>query len=514
MDDTGWQTLLEAAVATVAGSEAGSLFVRANDAFRIHALVGYSPALLGARQTTRSFHEWYDEPERGGVLPPRVRRGERLQLVAQSPLDLSGTVDETLAACAVLTLPVVCASLCVPVLMNGEVVAHLNLESLSDPGAFGPGTLQVAQDFAQQVGAILTARAHRAGETARNRELEALAALNLALRPARTPEAIERLLTEQTVALLGTRYATVLRYDSAADVLRATASHGLQSTPVGLVLHRGRGLSWTAVESRQVTSFQNPLQDPRSYVHTALEQLATLYAPLIASDGTLLGVLAVGRERVPFTNAELRLADVFAAAAATALERALETQAVRETREGALLALGLALEVRDFETQGHTERVVQLAEALGRACHLTDTELEALRQGAYLHDIGKLGVPDSVLLKPGKLDEQEWSLMQAHTTTGYSLVCGIPTLPEQARQVVRHHHERWNGRGYPDGLAGSAIPYLARLFAVVDVYDALTNERPYKRAWSHQAAIQEIEVQSGQQFDPEVVRMFVAFLNP
>ncbi|GGR23612.1 hypothetical protein GCM10008957_39360 [Deinococcus ruber] len=190
-----------------------------------------------------------------------------------------------------------------------------------------------------------------------------------------------------------------------------------------------------------------------------------------------------------------------------ALRRAVD--AVRSTLEASLLTLGVVLEARDFETQGHTQRTATMATSLGDALGLTDRELEYLRQGAYLHDLGKLGVSDAILRKPSKLTPQEWTIMQSHVQQGYDLALRIPGLPQDVLNVIRSHHERWDGSGYPDQLAGTDIPLVARIFAVCDVYDALISERPYKRAWSHEEAISEIERESGRHFDPAVVRAFL-----
>ncbi|HEX2862971.1 MAG TPA: HD domain-containing phosphohydrolase [Deinococcales bacterium] len=197
------------------------------------------------------------------------------------------------------------------------------------------------------------------------------------------------------------------------------------------------------------------------------------------------------------------------------LERRKAVSEVRRTLEGSLLAIGLALEGRDLETAGHTERVVNLAHHLGRAMGLRGAALEALKQGAYLHDVGKLVVPDSVLLKPGKLDPEEWEQMQAHATRGFDLAARIPTLPGGALEVIRYHHERWDGHGYPDHLVGEAIPLRARIFAVCDVFDALVSARPYKPAWTREQAVAELRARAGTQFDPTVVKAFVELVfNP
>jgi putative nucleotidyltransferase with HDIG domain len=203
--------------------------------------------------------------------------------------------------------------------------------------------------------------------------------------------------------------------------------------------------------------------------------------------------------------------------AARRLERALEKaqtlQQLRQTREEALKGMGVALEYRDLETAGHTERVTALALRLAEALGLGEPALTHLRWGAYLHDLGKLAIPDAILKKPGKLTPEEWERMQAHTTLGEEMARRLGFLPPATLEIIRHHHERWDGSGYPDGLAGEAIPLLARVFALADIYDALTSERLYKPAWSHEEALLELERQAGRQFDPELARTFLRLLK-
>jgi putative nucleotidyltransferase with HDIG domain len=182
---------------------------------------------------------------------------------------------------------------------------------------------------------------------------------------------------------------------------------------------------------------------------------------------------------------------------------------LRATLAGSLLGMGLALEARDLETSGHTRRVATLSVHMAQGLSLQPEKIEELQHGAYLHDIGKLTIPDAVLTKPGSLDAEEWRLMKTHATAGYEIASQMPTLARSALLVIRHHHERWDGSGYPDGLAGEGIPLLARIFAVCDVYDALTNKRPYKPAWTHEQAVAELVTQAGHQFDPRLVATFV-----
>ena len=181
-----------------------------------------------------------------------------------------------------------------------------------------------------------------------------------------------------------------------------------------------------------------------------------------------------------------------------------------ETAESIILTLGLTIESRDPYTQGHCERVARYAAALGARLGLDDGQLVALHRGAFLHDVGKVGIPDAILLKPGSLTPSEQATMQEHTVIGHRL-CGELRSLEEVRPIVRHHHERPNGTGYPDRLEGERIPLLARIMNVVDSYDALTTERPYKAAFSTAEAFREMrdEAARGWKF-PALVEEFAA----
>lgn len=182
-------------------------------------------------------------------------------------------------------------------------------------------------------------------------------------------------------------------------------------------------------------------------------------------------------------------------------------QAYRATIEG----WSATLELRDKETQGHSERMLTLSERLGRRMGLNEKQLEDLRYGVLLHDIGKMAVPDAILNKPGPLSEEEWAVMRQHPQFAYDVLSEIPFL-KGAMDVIYCHHERWDGSGYPRGLKGEQIPLYARIFAVVDVWDALTNDRPYREAWSTEKALAYLQEQAGILFDPQVVEKFVALI--
>jgi HD-GYP domain-containing protein (c-di-GMP phosphodiesterase class II) len=167
-------------------------------------------------------------------------------------------------------------------------------------------------------------------------------------------------------------------------------------------------------------------------------------------------------------------------------------------------SLARTIEARDPYTGGHTERVADFAQAIGVRLELDEDELRAVAIGAVIHDIGKIGVSDAVLLKQGPLDADEWAVMRRHPEIG-SYILGELEVPEQVKAMTRHHHERWDGRGYPDGLAGEDIPLTARLLTVADALDAMTSDRPYRSALALDVALAELREKAGSQFCPTVV---------
>jgi len=192
-------------------------------------------------------------------------------------------------------------------------------------------------------------------------------------------------------------------------------------------------------------------------------------------------------------------------------QRTIELDKALNSLEGSyrstLKALTAALETRDSETHGHSERVVTYSLRLGREYGLNSAEMKALEFGSLLHDIGKIGVPDSILRKPAKLTEEEWVRMREHPQHGQQILRGIEFLQGAAR-VVAQHHEKWDGSGYPLGLRAEDIDICARIFAVADAFDAITSDRVYRRGKSYEAAAQELDDWAGRQFDPKVVEAF------
>lgn len=189
------------------------------------------------------------------------------------------------------------------------------------------------------------------------------------------------------------------------------------------------------------------------------------------------------------------------------------TAEIYDTRLEIVHRLGIAAEYKDNETGQHIIRISKYCQLIGEEYGLTKEEQTLLLNTSPMHDIGKIGIPDKILLKPGKLDPDEWEIMKTHTTIGGLIIGDHPSeLMRVAKMIALTHHERWDGAGYPNGLKREEIPIFGRIVAVADVFDALTSDRPYKKAWTIDESVEEIKKGSGSHFDPEVVSAFVRAL--
>ena len=191
----------------------------------------------------------------------------------------------------------------------------------------------------------------------------------------------------------------------------------------------------------------------------------------------------------------------------------VRVEELRETRLQIVQRLGLAAEYKDNETGLHVIRMSHYSRVLALAAGFSEAQAEELLNAAPMHDVGKIGIPDAVLRKPGKLDGEEWEVMKQHAQIGADIIGEHPSgLLRMAREIALNHHEKWDGSGYPRGISGAEIPVEARIIAIADVFDALTSERPYKKAWPVEEAVQLLREQSGRHFDPELVELFLGQL--
>jgi putative nucleotidyltransferase with HDIG domain len=236
--------------------------------------------------------------------------------------------------------------------------------------------------------------------------------------------------------------------------------------------------------------------------------------PLIVK-GEARGVLEVYRRTASAPDSEwLEFLETLASQAAIAIENAQLFENLQRANMDLILAYNAtiegwsrAMELRDEETEGHTQRVADLTVTIAKAMDLPGQEMPHIRRGALLHDIGKMGIPDYILLKPDKLTDEEWAIMRTHPQLARDMLMPIAYIHD-VLDIPYSHHEKWDGTGYPQGLKGLQIPLSARLFAIVDVWDALTSDRPYRKKWTKKKALAYIHEQRGKHFDPQVVDAF------
>jgi PAS domain S-box-containing protein/putative nucleotidyltransferase with HDIG domain len=360
-------------------------------------------------------------------------------------------------------------------------------------------------------------------------ELETLYESGLILSQITNPDKIAQKLIALITEKLEWHHVTIRRYHAEDESLELLA-FGHTNVPTdqklntikerfrSMITKSGEGLSGWVVQHGTTVRSGNLSQDSR-YREIEPGLRSGLYVPMkIGSQ--IMGVISIESELPDaFTEADERLIRTLAAQAAITLDnnKLLEDlqksndrifQAYDDTIEG----WSNALDLRDKETEGHTLRVTTLTEELAHEMGIPDSDMIHIRRGALLHDIGKMGVPDRILLKPDKLTDDEWVIMREHPVYAYNLLSRIEFL-RPALNIPHHHHEKWDGSGYPDGLKGAQIPLAARIFAIIDVFDALTSDRPYRPAWSRDKAINYIREQSGTQFDPKVVEVFMKLIK-
>jgi len=244
------------------------------------------------------------------------------------------------------------------------------------------------------------------------------------------------------------------------------------------------------------------------WINTYADVVKTGRAICVENEVAALGVIFTV---VAYKTGENHFAAVFADVThQRKAERHLKQMKVNleDAYEATIEGWSRALDMRDEETEGHSQRVTEMTLKLCRVLGLGDDSLDFVRYGALLHDIGKIGVPDIILKKPGPLNTEEWEIMRQHPSLAFELISPIAFL-RPALNIPLYHHERWDGRGYLHGLKGKAIPIEARAFSVVDIYDALTNDRPYRKAWSKEKALNQLKAEREGALDPEIVKIFL-----
>ncbi len=329
---------------------------------------------------------------------------------------------------------------------------------------------------------------------------------------------------DQVLTQLEIDAADVLLFNPVMHTLDCAGRKGFNTSALEHThLRLGQGLAGQVALQREIKHIPDLREEKELFLASpdlAGEEFVAYYGVPLVAKGVLKGVLEIFHRAPLSTDAEwLRFRDTLARQAAIAIDNAIMFTDLERSH----LELGLAynstlegwaraLELRDMETEGHSRRVTKMTRHLAIAMGIGGEALSHVYRGALLHDIGKMGIPDSILHNSGPLDEQEWEIMRKHPVYARDMLAPIAYL-RPAMDIPYSHHERWDGTGYPQGLRGEAIPLSARIFAIVDVWDALTSDRPYREAWPEEKVLEHIREQSGKHFDPRVVEALLAMIG-
>jgi hemerythrin-like metal-binding protein len=384
---------------------------------------------------------------------------------------------------------------------------------------FTPEKIRLAQTIGDSAAIAIRRMLLREQTERRLEQLVALSEIDLAIISSSDMAFSLGVLLLQVIEQLKVDAAAVWLFNPTSQTLEFVSGLGFR-TPAfenAKPLHVGDVYVGQAALERRTIHVPNLTTDNHHPLLTkalAEEPFISYYAVPLIVKGQVKGVLELFHRTELESNEEwLKFLHALANQAAIAIDNSslfndlqLSNAELTQAYDATIQGWSRALDLRDNETEGHTQRVTELTMKLGRQFGLPEEQLIHVRRGALLHDIGKMGVPDGILLKPGPLTAEEWVLMRKHTTFAYELLSPIHFLLP-ALDIPYCHHEKWDGTGYPRGLSGDQIPFAARIFALVDVWDALTSDRPYRAAWPEEKVLDHIRSLAGTHFDPQVVKI-------
>lgn len=419
------------------------------------------------------------------------------------------------------------SEICVPIQLHGVVIGAINTES-DVVGFFTGQDLRLVSTVADQMAASFEKLLLNQELRKQLDRLTALRKIDLAISENMDIGETLKVLVDEVTNTLNFDAVDVLLYYPAERVLRRAGSIGFNPDQ----LHKHSEIAIDSIENTGLASVRaltagrtihipDISKNPSSRARLiSQEGFSSVYVVPLIAKGQTHGLLEVfSRAPLELSSDRISFLEALAGQATIAIENStllknLE-QSNRELVEAyneTISGWSRALELRDQETEGHSQRVTEWTLRLAMRMGLRNDRLNAVERGALLHDIGKMGIPDHILLKPGQLTEQEWEIMKMHPIYAYQLLKSIPFLAPSL-DIPFAHHERWNGSGYPRGLSGEEIPLAARIFTVVDVWDALCSDRPYRTAWEHERVKEYLLTNAGVLFDPRVVNEFLQMME-
>ena len=411
----------------------------------------------------------------------------------------------------------------VPLITHGKTIGALAIQSFQ-PFIYEENHSRLLESMAAQIATSLENAQLIEQTQNRLQRLSALHDIDLVINSSLDLRVTMNILLDQVIEKLGVDAASVMLLNTKTQLLEFSAGRGFRTRKIEEYhLRLGEGISGQAAMERHLVQSLNLSDlDENSAYPTLLsdEGFISYYSVPLIAKGQVKGVLDIFNRSLVTPDQEwVNFLETLAGQAAIAIDNTTLLEDLHRSNIELTLAYDTtlegwshALDLRDKETEGHTQRVVEMTLKIAKGLGMDDTELTHLRRGALLHDIGKMGIPDEILFKPGSLTNEEWIIMRRHPQMAYDLLHPIVHLRPSV-DIPYCHHERWDGNGYPRGLKGEQIPHGARIFSVVDVWDALTSDRPYRKAWSAKHALDFIKEQKGAQFDPKVVDLFLILVK-
>ena len=411
----------------------------------------------------------------------------------------------------------------VPLIIENYVIGVLDVQS-NTPNAFSENDERIMSLFAERA-ALAVQNARLFGDAKRRLErLTSLRNIDLAITGNMDLGLTLNIVVTQIMQQLEVDAVCIFLYNPDLQQLHFTAGDGFRTDVMHYTRFRlGEGYAGKVALERQMIHLADlsyPEDGFSTPAHFKKEGFSEYYGLPLISKGKVIGVLEVFNRSQQRADAEwLAFLDTLAGQTAIAIDNIELFSKLQQTNvelvhayDTTIEGWAKALELRDMETKDHSNRVLELTLTMAREVGFNEQDQTHIRRGALLHDIGKIGVPDQILQKPGPLTKEEWVIMKLHPLAAYQLLSPIQYL-KPAIDIPYCHHECWDGSGYPRGLEGTAIPLAARIFAVVDVWDALGSDRPYRKAWPQEKILVYIKDQAGKQFDPEVVGLFLRVMK-
>ncbi len=403
---------------------------------------------------------------------------------------------------------------------KGTFIGSISIYSIGEIRNFTNDEISLLEGLSNQAAQAIT-NAHLFENTERKlNNIKALHTIDSAISNSMDIRFTLNVVAEETINQLGLDAVDILLFKPDRNSLESVVSKGFRTPAMQNVsLSFGEGIAGYIASNRKrvfIPDMANFQDEKLSLPGFSGEDFVSYIGIPLEAKSQLIGIMEIfHRTQLEPDNEWFDFLDTLAGQAAIAIDSIKSFEALQISNAKLIMAYDAtiegwsrAMDLRDKETEGHTRRVTELTLTLARKIGIENDQLLHIKRGALLHDMGKLGIPDSILLKPGPLTQEEWIIMHKHPVYAFEMLSSIEYL-RPALDIPYCHHEKWDGSGYPRGLKGEEIPLAARIFAVIDVWDALTSDRPYRNAWKQEKALEYIQENSGTHFDPQVVNVFM-----